>query len=1051
MAKPPYIDPIDEVRPVYEKLREIRESTTVSLKPSTYLREEITGFDGENIPLKIRYYQCQGIFHLIMMKRLVLGDGTGLGKCKTGNSLVLTDKGLRRLQDLAPIPTSEMALDTFYPMTRDTKVWTGSKWARIKSFYWSGSKPVRRITTDCGYVTDGSRVHPLWVRQAFKEGFVTMDALQVGDWVCLDRSQSDFPTLDPWITAPQLTGNIAHRLHFPNRLTPELARLLGWIVAEGTTTGIYHTIVTQWGAEGHADIRMLFKEVFGWEGNENNANAAINVEVASVDIRRFLDVCGVDYVTAAHKRVPPIILQGTRESVRHFLRGLFEGDGTVVVEGGVEYDSASLSLVRDVQQLLLRFGIVATISTKKIKGKPYYRLTFFGAAARDFQVEIGFISQRKEQELQRVLRTSNNTNKDVVPFLAPLVFRLRQALKHACRAQTNGSPNKPGWGIKSFGESFQSTLKHIIGGKRNATYRFLRQLRDNLNAFNVTGSDVDELARIINQHYYYDRIVKIEEDFAEVMDIEVDDPEHSFVADGFVNHNTLQAIASFCYLWQKETANRVIIIAPKSALRQWAAEIQRFTKGVRTVIATGSFDERVKAYDAFFDSPSEDGKTRTILLLNYHVFVRDWRQGRAVPLLPNGRPDPKNPVIPGYLERRTLPIAKDLVMIYDECTAFKNMRTKTWEVCDEVNNREGAKASRVYGLTATLLKNKLEEGFSIFKCIHPPVFTTKTAFLDTFCVTKMQSCGGNRKVPVIIGYKNLDLFRSRIDPFFLGRPKHKVSNELPTLTTREILFQLNPAECAKYAEAITGLFELGNGDLKDFEEHKAFVSLIYCQQVVNSLHMLQFKEGDEFTAGMHFDETHKIAAIGSKEQELVDLVTEELDGEKVIVYTRFESHVGRLVKLLADNGVKSVRITGAEKDKERKASQDAFQNLKSDTNVIFITAAGSEAINLQAASALVFYDSPWSWGDYVQIIGRMIRIGSPHKGVLVYHLVSERKGDTADSRATIDKHILKTLRSKKNLIDRVIGEAAIGALDFEKSSGSGSMRDLLRLVQGKSA
>jgi SNF2 family DNA or RNA helicase len=516
------------------------------------------------------------------------------------------------------------------------------------------------------------------------------------------------------------------------------------------------------------------------------------------------------------------------------------------------------------------------------------------------------------------------------------------------------------------------------------------------------------------------------------------------LGDGTGLGKTLQAIGAICYLWPKEPANRVIVIAPKSALGQWAAEIRRFTKGVRPVIATGTFAERERAYNAFFNAPAEEGKERVALLMNYHVFTRDWRQGRVQPLLPNGRIDPKKPVTPGYLDVRAMAIAKNLVVIFDEATAFKNMRTKTWEVCRELSDR----ASRVYGLTATLLKNKLEEGFSIYKCIHPPVFTTKSAFLDTFCTVKLQSVG-NAKIPIILGYKNLDLFRSRIDPFFLGRPKHAVSDELPTLTTREVVFMLSPAEAAKYTEALTGMFELGDGTLKDFEEHKAFVSLIYCQQVVNSLQMLKFKAGDDFTTGMLMDEEHKVNAVSSKEQELVDLITEELDGEKVIVYTRFESHVGRLVDLLKKAGVKSVRITGAEKDKERKASQDAFQNLKNDTRVVFITAAGSEAINLQAASALIFFDSPWSWGDYVQIIGRMIRIGSPHKGVLVYHLVSERPGDKAADRITIDRHILQTLRGKKNLIDRVIGEAAVGALEFEKGGETSSVRDLVRRLQGK--
>jgi SNF2 family DNA or RNA helicase len=61
----------------------------------------------------------------------------------------------------------------------------------------------------------------------------------------------------------------------------------------------------------------------------------------------------------------------------------------------------------------------------------------------------------------------------------------------------------------------------------------------------------------------------------------------------------------------------------------------------------------------------------------------------------------------------------------------------------------------------------------------------------------------------------------------------------------------------------------------------------------------------------------------------------------------------------------------------------------------------------------------------------------------VYHLVSERLGDKPD---TIDGYVLKMLRRKKNLIDRVIGEAAVGALEFDERV----TKSLLRQMQGKS-
>lgn len=80
-------------------------------------------------------------------------------------------------------------------------------------------------------------------------------------------------------------------------------------------------------------------------------------------------------------------------------------------------------------------------------------------------------------------------------------------------------------------------------------------------------------------------------------------------------------------------------------------------------------------------------------------------------------------------------------------------------------------------------------------------------------------------------------------------------------------------------------------------------------------------------------------------------------------------------------------------------------------------------------------------------LGRMIRIGSPHKGVLAFHLITERPKPEKDDRKTIDHHVLTLLRKKKGLIDKVLGEGAVGALTFDKSGTD--LQDLVRAMQSR--
>jgi SWI/SNF-related matrix-associated actin-dependent regulator 1 of chromatin subfamily A len=156
---------------------------------------------------------------------------------------------------------------------------------------------------------------------------------------------------------------------------------------------------------------------------------------------------------------------------------------------------------------------------------------------------------------------------------------------------------------------------------------------------------------------------------------------------------------------------------------------------------------------------------------------------------------------------------------------------------------------------------------------------------------------------------------------------------------------------------------------------------------------------------------------------LIDLLTNgDLAGEKVIIFSRFKKMINLLMPALRKAKLHPVRVTGDESGPQRQAAQDAFQDPDGETKVICITMAGGDAINLQAAKAIVFFDTPWSAGDYIQIIGRMIRIGSLHSNVLALHLVARSKKEGK----TIDHRVMDVIGSKMKLIEAVLGERLKG-------------------------
>lgn len=416
------------------------------------------------------------------------------------------------------------------------------------------------------------------------------------------------------------------------------------------------------------------------------------------------------------------------------------------------------------------------------------------------------------------------------------------------------------------------------------------------------------------------------------------------------------------------------------------------------------FMSRAPLYDEFFNDP----KAPQFVVMNYHTLVKDWKD-----------------ILRPKIEEGGITYA----VIFDECQAFKNPSTETHKICKDVS----LNATRVLGLSATILKNCLMDGYGIYKVIVPNLFKSKTQFMDRFCVTEMQevrnSQGNTIKVPKIIGYKNLGSFKAKIDPFYLGRAKHHVSQELPTLTTMVQYVEMTPVERRVYKDILKGELEI-QGTLTEVNH---LTSLIRFQQAVDSISVL----GHEGTSG--------------KETELIRMLQESLEG-KVVVYSKLSKVVDRLQERCSEAGIETTSITGKVTDpQERQRRRKVFQDPESGVDVIFITDAGSSAINLQAAATFVFYDSPWSYGDFEQLIGRIIRIGSTHTKVVAIHMVAVMDLESVtdpERNPTIDEHVLRILSPKKGLVEAVLGNATPGALEFEGKANPGDIRELYRAVLG---
>ncbi len=149
--------------------------------------------------------------------------------------------------------------------------------------------------------------------------------------------------------------------------------------------------------------------------------------------------------------------------------------------------------------------------------------------------------------------------------------------------------------------------------------------------------------------------------------------------------------------------------------------------------------------------------------------------------------------------------------------------------------------------------------------------------------------------------------------------------------------------------------------------------------------------------------------------------------EKAVVFTEFRRTQEYLDALLRARGWSVTCLSGDVAGAERR--QALVHEFRDRTQILLMTEAGAEGLNLQFCNLVVNYDLPWNPQRVEQRIGRCHRYGQA-RDVLVLNFLN--RSNAADAR------LYELLSSKLALFDGVFGSSdeilgALGSgLDFEK-------------------
>ncbi len=504
---------------------------------------------------------------------VIVAARPGMGKCLTGDTeIVQADGSLRPLADIIAARDA-----TLLSLRNDARLHP----ARPSHFVDDGIKPTFRVTTRLGRIVETTLAHPFLT----VTGWRSLELLGVGDRIAVPRAlpvfgdktwrpcelkllgylvgdggltrsspmftNRDPRVLDDFFEAVESFGGLTVRRVESGERTPSLrvvtepsTRSEARSARRDTTSQALQAFLA--GPRGRAralartlgvspaSVSLWASGVSAPRGERARAlGAAIGLEVSDEQgladqnpLVTWLDRLGLWGHGAHTKTLPAEVFSLRREQIAVLLNRLFATDGwaSVLTSGQpqVGYGTVSERLARQITHLLLRFGILARCSRRRVTYRGTERhawtvLVTHAPSLRTFCDEIGAFG--KEEAVARVKASvesrPQNDNLDTIP--AEVWAQLDRARKGRSWAEIG----------RAAGLTSVSNM-HV--GQRALS-------RDRLLALARAVGD-EGLTALATSDIFWDEIVAIEPTgLKQVYDLTVPDT-HNFVAGDVCVHNT---------------------------------------------------------------------------------------------------------------------------------------------------------------------------------------------------------------------------------------------------------------------------------------------------------------------------------------------------------------------------------------------------------------------------------------------------------------------------------------------------------------------------------
>ncbi|MDQ3179916.1 MAG: replicative DNA helicase, partial [Acidobacteriota bacterium] len=432
---------------------------------------------------------------------IIVAARPSMGKCLEAKSLVvLNDGSIATIEEIYKRKSAKLLT-----LREDLKFELGEP----SDFIDDEIKPVFKVTTRLGREIETTITHPFLTINGWKK----LEEIKIGEKIAVPRILNIF-------------GKVEMR-------ECEI-KILAYLIGDGCLTkkSPEFTVAKNCIQEDFCQAVKEFSEVEAVQSNSANRTFALRVRKIGGKTRGenaltvWLKNLGIFGCNSHTKFIPKEVFTLKKELLALFLNRLFSTDGwaTILTCGQVQvgYCSVSEKMIRQIQHLLLRFGVIAKLKKRAVKYKDERRTAWQlditdALSIKTFTNEIGiFGKEERFAEILKILETRNyQTNKDLIPM------EIWQELS-----------------IKKGMESWTSLAKRAeIKGYTNIHVGKRAPSRERLAKFADASQD-NHLQNLARSEIYWDEIVSIEYvGNKQVYDLTIPDT-HNFVANDICVHNT---------------------------------------------------------------------------------------------------------------------------------------------------------------------------------------------------------------------------------------------------------------------------------------------------------------------------------------------------------------------------------------------------------------------------------------------------------------------------------------------------------------------------------